>query len=252
MLLNLHFSSNNSLEYVLDSKVVNYSIPSDHSAIQLKLKVSTKKKMILKNIDSIDWTLFLDNDINETYNSSLKNKVKDLRFNNNNFKLNYETFSKFIVTSAKESATIPLKMNSGWYNLSSDIIKPLMDERSRNLDLIRQKNFDVKTAKSMARTVKKNLQDGIELAKSRWSNHLAERIHSMSHFPKDAWSAVNKLKDWIQGHHVTPNIMKFKKEDETYTETDEEKLEMLSTHFEKVFNSEVNIDWSILLEISPA
>ena len=43
--------------------------------------------------------------------------------------------------------------------------------------------------------------------------------------------------------------MRFKKEDETYTETDEEKLEILSTHFEKVFNSDVNIDWSILLEI---
>ena len=101
----------------------------------------------------------------------------------------------------------------------------------------------------MARTVKKNLQDGIELAKSRWSNHLAERIHSMSHFPKDTWSAVNKLKDQIQGYHVTPNIMRFKKEDETYTETDEEYLEMLSTHFEKVFNSDINIDWSMLSEI---
>ena len=39
------------------------------------------------------------------------------------------------------------------------------------------------------------------------------------------------------------------KEDETYTETDEEKFEMLSTHFEKLFNSDVNIDWSILSEI---
>ena len=59
------------------------------------------------------------------------------------------------MTSAKESATVPLKMNSGWYNLSTDIFNPLMDERSRTLDLIRQKNFDVKTAKSMMRTVKK-------------------------------------------------------------------------------------------------
>ena len=52
----------------------------------------------------------------------------------------------------------------------------------------------------------------------------------MSHFLKDAWSTVNKLKEWIQGHHFTPNIMVFKKEDETYTETDKEKLKMLSTH----------------------
>ena len=45
-------------------------------------------------------------------------------------------------------------MNSGWNNLSTDILNPLMDERSRTLNLIRQKNFDVKTAKIMAKTVK--------------------------------------------------------------------------------------------------
>ena len=54
----------------------------------------------------------------------------------------------------------------------------------------------------------------------------------MSYFSKDAWSAVNKLKEWIQGHHVTPIIMRFKKEDNTYTETDEEKVDMVSSHFE--------------------
>ena len=50
----------NSLYFVLDSKVVNYGISSDHSDIQLKLKFSTKKKTIQKNLDNIDLTLFLD------------------------------------------------------------------------------------------------------------------------------------------------------------------------------------------------
>ena len=57
------------------------------------------------------------------------------------------------MTSAKESGIVPLKMNSGWYKLSTDILKPLMDERSRTFDLIRQNNFDVKTANSIAITV---------------------------------------------------------------------------------------------------
>ena len=82
-----------------------------------------------------------------------------------------------------------------------------MDKRLRILDLIRQNNVDVKTAKSIARTVKNNLQDSIELAKSRWSNHLAERIREMSYLTKDAWSTVNKLREWIQGPHITPNII---------------------------------------------
>ena len=43
--------------------------------------------------------------------------------------------------------------------------------------------------------------------------------------------------------------MRFKKADDTYTETDEENLEVLSTHFTKVFNSNVKIDWSVLDEL---
>ena len=148
-----------------------------------------------------------DTDIKEKFNSSLKNKVKKLRFDTSNSKLTHKIFSNFIMTSTKESATVPFKMNSGWYNLSSDIFKPFMDKRLRILDLIRQNNVDVKTAKSIARTVKNNLQDSIESAKSRWSNHLAERIREMSYLTKDAWSTVNKLREWIQGPHITPNII---------------------------------------------
>ena len=45
-------------------------------------------------------------------------------------------------------------MSSGWYTLSTDFLKHLIDKGSRTLDLIRQKNFDVKRAKNMAKTVK--------------------------------------------------------------------------------------------------
>ena len=124
----------NSLDLIKHSKVVNYGIPSDHIAIQIKLKFNTKKRTILKNLNNINWTLFLNTDVKENFDSRLKNKVNELRFDNNNFKLNYKIFSNFITTSAKESAIVPLNMNSGWYNLSTDILKPLMDKRSRTLD----------------------------------------------------------------------------------------------------------------------
>ena len=44
----------NSLDYVLDSKVVSYGIPSDYSAMQQKLKFTMKNKTILKHLDNID------------------------------------------------------------------------------------------------------------------------------------------------------------------------------------------------------
>lgn len=43
----------NSLDFVKDSKVANYGIPSDHSAVQLKFKFSTKKKTMLKKVNHI-------------------------------------------------------------------------------------------------------------------------------------------------------------------------------------------------------
>ena len=67
----------------------------------------------------------------------------------------------------------------------------------------------------------------------------------MSKISKEVWSAVNTLQDWIQDSHVTLNIMN----EYTYFETDEENLDILSTDFRKVYNSDVNIDWSILSEI---
>ena len=71
----------------------------------------------------------------------------------------------------------------------------------------------------------------------------------MSKISKEVWSAVNTLKDWIQDSHVTLNIISFKKNEYTYFETDEENLDILSTDFRKVYNSDVNIDWIILSEI---
>ena len=76
---------------------------------------------MLKNLNNIDSTLFLDTNIKENINSNLKNKVKELRFDNSNSKLKYTIFLNCIMTIAKESITVPLKMNSGWYNLSTDI-----------------------------------------------------------------------------------------------------------------------------------
>ena len=61
--------------------------------------------------------------------------------------------------------------------------------------------------------------------------------------------AVNILKSWIQGHHKSPDIMRFEKDDGTFTVIDEEIVEILSKHFHTVFNSNVKIDWSVVDEL---
>ena len=56
----------------------------------------------------------------------------------------------------------------------------------------------IDTRKKFAKEARKNLRDGIELAKHKWSNHLASKIHKISRNPKDVLQAVNTLKDWLQ------------------------------------------------------
>ena len=70
--------------------------------------------------------------------------------------------------------------------------------------------------------------------KKRWSRHLADRIHQMANNSRDSWQATKTLKEGILGHHKSPDIMRFKKKDGTFTETDEEKFEKLSEHFQNV------------------
>ena len=40
--------------------------------------------------------------------------------------------------------------------------------------------------------------------------------------------------------------MRFIKEDDNFTGTDEEVVEILATHFHKVYNSNIEIEWSVL------
>ena len=70
---------------------------------------------------------------------------------------------------------------------------------------------------------------------------MAEIIHEMARNPKDSWKAVNTLKEWIQDHQKTQDIMRFAKEDGSFTGTDEEVVEILAKHFHKVYNSNVEI-----------
>ena len=120
-----------------------------------------------------------------------------------------------------------------------------MIKRTEILDSVRQGKITSTQTKIMCRDARKNLKEGISVAKSNWTSCLSERIHAMSQNSRDSWKAVNILKSWIQGHHKSPDIMIFEKDDGTFTVADEEIVEILSKHFHTVFNSNVKIDWSV-------
>ena len=124
-----------------------------------------------------------------------------------------------------------------------------MMKRTKILDSVRQGNFTSAQAKIMCRDARGNLKEGISVAKLNWTSCLSEWIHAMSQNSRDSWKSVNILKSWTLGHHKSPDIMRFEKDDGTFTMSDEEIIEILSKHFHKVYNSNVEIDWSILDEL---
>ena len=57
------------------------------------------------------------------------------------------------------------------------------------------------------------------------------------------------FKDWLQEHHKSPDIIRFKKEDRSVTKADSENVAALSNHFHEVFNKKIDIGWSVIEEI---
>ena len=94
------------------------------------------------------------------------------------------------------------------------------------------------------------VKDAIELAKSVWTTHLAKQIHNMSGDPKTTWAGVKKLQACISGHHTTPTNPQFYNKNHTLATSDKENIEILSKFFEKIYNSETKVDFSILDDIT--
>ena len=173
----------NNLTFITDAKVVDYGIPSDHSAIRVFLKLTIKQKKIAISKNSIDWDLLIKDEVKNDFNLKLKDKLIEYRYKNE-YEIDFTDFNKLVLDTAKEVAPDKKHKSSGWYNSSINIIQPLMEKRTKVLDFIRQNNIPTEEAKNMCIEAKRNLKDAISVAKANWTNKLAEQIHEMSHSPK--------------------------------------------------------------------
>ena len=89
------------MNHIQDLEVVNFGIPSDHSAIQLSLKFKNSNTNVCTDRDVVDWNLFLDDDFKVSYNEELSNELKSIIFEQEN-KMNYFQTSKAIIKAAKK------------------------------------------------------------------------------------------------------------------------------------------------------
>ena len=90
------------------------------------------------------------------------------------------------------------------------------------------------------------LDDSISLAKSVWSTHQAEKIHSMRFNPKEAWEIVLVLSGGDTIHHNSPTIMRMRLPNGELATTDAENASVFGPHFHRVFNNRRPIYWPVL------
>ena len=93
------------------------------------------------------------------------------------------------------------------------------------------------------------VDDAIALAKSVWSAHQAEKIHSMRFNPKEAWEIVRVLSGEDTIHHASPTVMRMRLTNGELVTADAENASVFGPHFIRVFNNHRPIDWRLLDKI---
>ena len=119
--------------------------------------------------------MFLEEDSKIIFNKVLKENLKKYNFTSNKNEISYTVLSDILMKSARERLP-PNKIDfPGWFNFSRYILQPLIDERTEILNRIRQIDLDPKLAKYLASSARRNVNDGSELAKSRWTHFLVKK-----------------------------------------------------------------------------
>ena len=166
----------NTLYHIQDTKVVVFSIPSDHSAILHCLEFKNPKNNKVFPDDVFDWNILMDKDVKSILNEVLSDEIKDIKFGQQN-KLSYSQFSKVIMNPSRKVVLYAKAIYKGWYNLFKDIIQPLDDKRSEVLHFICQIFPSNEDTISLAKEVRRNLREGISLEEKIRPRHLTDKIH---------------------------------------------------------------------------
>ena len=88
------------MKIITDAKVVDYGIPSDHSAIRVFLKLTIKQKKITISKNSIDWDLLIKDEVKNDFNLKLKDKLIEYRYKNE-YEIDFTDFNMLEIRQKK-------------------------------------------------------------------------------------------------------------------------------------------------------
>ena len=105
--------------------------------------------------------------------------------------MSYTLFNEAILNSAQKPAMTNRQNNKGWFHHIKSTLTPELAERNAILHIIRaDKHPPSQETLLNLKTLQQEVDEKIEIAKARWSRHLAETIHNMLFNPKGAWENI--------------------------------------------------------------
>ena len=223
------------MSFIENCKVDNEtSTHSDHSAIKTMLRLRAPKK-VQKPQKIMNWCKFMKEEVKELCNSEISAMLT------NCVDLGHEEFKTRMKVAAKKVAREVAEDNKGWFEFSTDLIKPLIDRRNELLSRDRSTNGEDAELKQQCRDAKSDLKDAVAIAKGRWI--VVGKTSQIKINPKEAWDDIKILREVFLGHHVERKSLKFRGDDGKSAITDRENAEIVGAHFTKVFNRNANVDW---------
>ena len=176
-------------------------------------------------------------DVKESFNVMLSNMV------DNCVDLSYQEFNNYIKDVANKVVCDDVEDKKGWFEFSSDILRPLIERRNCLLSRARASKGCDEVLKQQCRDAKSDLKDAVAVAKGRWIEHLVDKISQIKMNPKEAWDNIKFLSNGFGGHHVVKKSLKFRGRDGKIAITDRENALLAGEHFTKVFNRDARVDW---------
>ena len=161
--------------------------------------------------------------------------------------MSYKHFNEAILSSSEQSAMTSKQSNKGWFHHSKCTLTPALSARNEIIQSIRsdQHSPSQETILNL-KTLQQEVDEIIEIAKARWSRHLAETIHNMSFNPKGAWENIRILCKGEKDYHISPKLIQMGIPSGDLAKTDKENAKVFAKHFGKVLNNKKIIHNNVL------
>eukprot|EP00978_Attheya_sp_CCMP212_P035773 scaffold157687_cov54-Attheya_sp.AAC.1 len=179
-----------------------------------------------------------------------KNPQEEIQKNLSNLtetEVTYNAFMKAMIKAAELTIPGEGRISKDWFRTSEDELLKAIGQRNYWFEV--WTHTSISGARMKLKEARKELRNQIKEAKIPWHEKRVEEIHNMKFNPKSAWRAIREIQEGLEGNHMAPSDIKMKLDNRELAKSNSDNSDVMSKHFEKVFNNHQPIDLTVLDKI---